>query len=161
MEFARVVGPPSFVPQVTREHLDASADALRQLCELATMVPMRPDEPVLDVRVGHYDHGAFLTLALSGFAVLDTTSDGRLLPVGEGSPVRYAVVVNRSVDDQISQTRTFLGSLVARQAVTRAMRRGEGDIGGACAWLAAGDVVPGVALAFLRTKGVRLHAHDH
>jgi hypothetical protein len=32
---------------------------------------------------------------------------------------------------------------------------------GACAWLAAGDVVPGVALAFLRTKGASIYAHGH
>jgi hypothetical protein len=32
---------------------------------------------------------------------------------------------------------------------------------GACAWLAAGDVKPGVALAFVRTKGARTHAHGH
>jgi hypothetical protein len=123
-----VAGPLSFVPQVTREHLDASADALGQLCELTTTAAVRPEGPVIDVRIGHYDHGAFLTLALSGFALFDTTSEGRLLPVGEGNSVRYAVVVNRSVDDQISQTLTFLASLVARQAVTGAIRRGEGEI---------------------------------
>jgi hypothetical protein len=117
-----------FVPRVTREHLNASADALGQLTELVTTAPVRRDSPVLDVRIGHYDHGAFLTLALSGFALLDTTSDGRLLPVGGESPMRYAVVVNRPVDDQISQTLTFLASLIARQSVTGAIRRGADNV---------------------------------
>jgi hypothetical protein len=117
-----------YVSAVTQEHLDASASSLGQLCELVTVAPLKPKDPVLNVRVGHYDHGAFLTLKLNGFALLETTSDGRLQPVGGDSPVRYAVVVNRSVDDQISQTLTFLASLVARQSVTRSIRSGEGNI---------------------------------
>ena len=123
-----MTGSFGYVPQVTREHLDASASALRKLSELATTAPFRPEDPVLDVRIGHYDHGAFLTLALHGFALLDTTGDGRLMSVGAAGPVRYAVVVNRSVDDQISQTLTFLANLVARQSVTRTLKSGEGSI---------------------------------
>jgi hypothetical protein len=123
-----VTGLHGYVPEVTQEHLEASAVSLNQLCNLATTAPIGPEDFVLEVRVGHYDHGAFLALALNGFALLDTTSDGRLMPVGGKSSVRYAIIVNRSVEDQISQTLTFLASLVARQSVTRRIRSGESSI---------------------------------
>jgi hypothetical protein len=123
-----LAGSQEYVPQVTREHLDASADALEQLCKLATAAPLQSHDPMIEVRIGHYDHGAFLTLQLDGFALLDTTEDGRLQPVGDGGPVLYAVVVNRSVDSQISQTLRFLGSLVARQEITQNLSAAGGDI---------------------------------
>jgi hypothetical protein len=124
----RLTGSQEYVPQVTQEHLDASGDALEELCKLATAVAVQSHDPVIEVRIGHYDHGAFLTLQLDGFALLDATEDGRLQPVGEGTPVLYAVVVNRSIDNQISQTLRFLGSLVARQEITRNISAAGGDI---------------------------------
>lgn len=72
-----MTGPHGYVPEVTQEHLEASAIALNQLCNLATTASIEPEDFVLEVRVGHYDHGAFLTLTLNGFALLDATSAGR------------------------------------------------------------------------------------
>ena len=102
----------SYLRQVTPEHLEASSGALAELCALVSTGEGTSGES-LQLRLGHVDHGAFLTHLLHGFAVLQATADGRLVGAVDGE-VMYAVVANQSVEMQVQTVLSMVASFIAR-----------------------------------------------
>ena len=130
--------PTSYLQQLTTEHIEASTSVLTSIAERASSNPPSSDPSPIRVRVGHIDHGAFLSLSLNLFALYNV-EDGRLVDVRqERGEVIVAVVVNQPIELQIRSFLRFLSDLTARQTVVRS-RVLEGKIGSIDAEVQAAD----------------------
>jgi len=119
---------PLYLGQVGADHVDASVAALRQLAALASVPAPEAGGPVLRVRLGHYDHGAFLTLELQAFSFLWSGDGGRLFGGGADSPTTFAIVINKPVEVQLAHAIDMLATYVARQELIGLRRRADGDV---------------------------------
>jgi hypothetical protein len=119
---------PSYLKQLTTDHIKAGSAALTEIARRASKSAEKSDLTPVRLRVGHLDHGAFLSLQLNLFPIYQVEED-RLVDIRQrGSEVLVAIVVNQPVELQIRSLLKFMNSLVARQSLI-GRKVLQGDIG--------------------------------
>jgi hypothetical protein len=116
-----------YLQSLTAEHLAAASSALREVARLVSVEGQPGDRSVRRVRVGHIDHGAFLSLELRSFAMMEVDQQGLLLDPDSGEVI-LAMVANHPVSVQITTLLAFLANFLARQDLTSEMRSGDRGI---------------------------------
>lgn len=145
MKLISEVGSDFGYGTATASHVAASAAALAELADLTTAELGEHGARPLHVQLSLFEHGAFLSPLLYGFAVLPATGELVIRPTpprmedrppvpaaglrspesaSAENPFIYAVVANHSVSVQIEHTLAMLAMLVARQEFVAA---GMGD----------------------------------
>jgi hypothetical protein len=130
----------TYLSGLSQAHIDASAAALKEVARRASTTHQGPHGAPLKLRLGHVDHGGFLSLQLQLFSVYEVR-DNHLIDIGEkGGEVVVAITVNQPVEVQIRAVLGFLQSLVGRQTLIARKKEGEGEgIGGINAEVQAVD----------------------
>src|SRR4051812_18459147 len=96
---------------VTNSELAAAAEALREACFLLSDAAVTKE--TIHIQVAHFEHGAFLSTQLFGFAVLDVMSDsyqGPPDPILGEPPIATSL---RTPDSALSSDRPFKYALIA------------------------------------------------
>ena len=113
--------------QVSRPHLDASVSALEELAGLVTTTGEADPSRTLRLRLGHLDHGGFLTHLLHGFPIPQIRPDG-LISTGDGTAeVMYAIIINQTLEVQLRTALASVASYLARQAIIRRVLASDQD----------------------------------
>lgn len=116
-----------YLRHVSRAHLETSATALSDLASIVTTPGDCDPDRTLRVRLGHLDHGGFLTHLLHGFAMTEVSPDG-LIAGGDGtSEVLYAVILNQTLEVQLRTALASVSTYLARQDVLRHVRASDQD----------------------------------
>ncbi|MDC8973171.1 hypothetical protein [Mycobacterium marinum] len=122
---------------VTSSHVSASSDALTSLASHISAGTSPDDGDCQHVRLGLYEHGAFLNPILHGFVLYFATGEAepqRKIPLldalppahslfiptatNQERPLTYAIVANNPVEIQIKHTLATLARLIARRTLT-------------------------------------------
>lgn len=111
----------------TTNHVAEASSRLRELCEIVSTTELQSPRATINVRVGHYDHGGFLSLNLHGFSVFQTP-ESHLSWRGPDNTLLYAVVVTLPVPTQAKTLLSFLTNLLARQGFTESLRSHEESV---------------------------------
>lgn len=113
-----------YLPTLTLEHIEAASAALKKIAALASCPDESGQRARRCVRVGLVDHGAFLSLQLRSFAMMEVDQKGYLLNVADSGEVVLAMVANQPVSVQITTLLQFLETFLARQHLTAEIRSG-------------------------------------
>jgi hypothetical protein len=122
----RVNSNEPYLRRVSEAHVETSAAALSELSELISAPGSAPPDRTLGVRLGHLDHGGFLSHLLHGFAMTKVTPDGLATGGDDGAnDVMYAVILNQTLEVQIRTALSSIASYLGRQDVIRHVRARE------------------------------------
>ncbi len=132
--------PVGFVADVTSEHLEAAARALRDVAETISEVSSG-HEAVLTIRFSSVRWAPGQPFVLYGFHVTPISESGGFIDaVSSGEEVVYAVVCNHDVEVQRETAVLFLYDILFRQVAIADMRRPDGPpIGEIDSLVAAAD----------------------
>ncbi len=117
----------TYLRRVSRAHLDNSIAALSELADRVTTVGDTVPADTLRIRLGHIDHGGFLSHLLHGFAMTQLSPDGLIAGPDGTNEVLYAVVLNQPLDVQLRTALASVASYLARQDVIGSVRAGDED----------------------------------
>jgi hypothetical protein len=124
-------GSSGFLYQPTKDHLINSTATLRQLASVLSEANDFGSYSLdLQVELGHVNHQGLLAQNLFAFNLLPTDSDGALQdPISSQLPIKFAIIVNQSVDVQLEASLRQISALVDRQVILKSLRRTKEDRG--------------------------------